>query len=77
TTITEKMLLFGNSIKTAGTVKANKSCIHATSYWMEMEKQRGISITNSVMQLPYNGRIINLLDTPGQEDFSEDTYRTL
>ncbi|AJI72417.1 peptide chain release factor 3 [Francisella tularensis subsp. novicida GA99-3548] len=77
TTITEKMLLFGNAIKTAGTVKAKKSGIHATSDWMEMEKQRGISITTSVMQFPYNGRIINLLDTPGHEDFSEDTYRTL
>ena len=77
TTITEKMLLFGNAIKTAGTVKGKKSGIHATSDWMEMEKQRGISITTSVMQFPYNDKIVNLLDTPGHEDFSEDTYRTL
>ncbi len=77
TTITEKLLLFGNAIKTAGTVKAKKSGIHATSDWMEMEKQRGISITTSVMQFPYGDQIINLLDTPGHEDFSEDTYRTL
>ena len=77
TTITEKMLLFGNAIKTAGTVKAKKSGVHATSDWMEMEKQRGISITTSVMQFPYNDRVVNLLDTPGHEDFSEDTYRTL
>ncbi|AHB98925.1 peptide chain release factor 3 [Francisella orientalis] len=77
TTITEKMLLFGNAIKTAGTVKAKKSGVHATSDWMEMEKERGISITTSVMQFPYNNKIVNLLDTPGHEDFSEDTYRTL
>ena len=77
TTITEKMLLFGKAIQKAGTVKAKKSGIHATSDWMEMEKQRGISITTSVMQFPYNDRIVNLLDTPGHEDFSEDTYRTL
>ena len=61
----------------AGTVKAKKSDRYATSDWMEMEKQRGISVTTSVMQFPYDGRIVNLLDTPGHEDFSEDTYRTL
>ncbi|MBK2124518.1 peptide chain release factor 3 [Fangia hongkongensis] len=77
TTITEKMLLFGNLIQLAGTVKGKKSGRHATSDWMEMEKQRGISITTSVMQFPYGGNVINLLDTPGHEDFSEDTYRTL
>ncbi len=77
TTITEKLLLFGNAIQIAGTVKGKKSGRHATSDWMEMEKQRGISITTSVMQFPYNDRTINLLDTPGHEDFSEDTYRTL
>ena len=77
TTITEKLLLYGKAITLAGTVKARKSDRHATSDWMEMEKQRGISVTTSVMQFPYRGRIVNLLDTPGHEDFSEDTYRTL
>lgn len=77
TTITEKLLLFGRAIQLAGTVKAKKSDRYATSDWMELEKQRGISITTSVMQFPYKGRVINLLDTPGHEDFSEDTYRTL
>lgn len=77
TTITEKLLLFGKAIQLAGTVKARKSNRYATSDWMEMEKQRGISVTTSVMQFPYAGRIVNLLDTPGHEDFSEDTYRTL
>ncbi len=77
TTITEKLLLFGKAIQIAGTVKGKKSGRHATSDWMEMEKQRGISVTTSVMQFPYNGRTVNLLDTPGHEDFSEDTYRTL
>lgn len=77
TTITEKLLLFGNAIQVAGTVKGRKSGKHATSDWMEMEKQRGISITTSVMQFPYKDRMVNLLDTPGHEDFSEDTYRTL
>ena len=77
TTLTEKLLLFGNAIKLAGTVKARKSSRHATSDWMAMEKERGISVTTSVMQFPYAGRIVNLLDTPGHEDFSEDTYRTL
>lgn len=77
TTITEKLLLFGNLIQKAGTVKGKKSDRHATSDWMSMEKERGISVTSSVMQFPHNGRIVNLLDTPGHEDFSEDTYRTL
>lgn len=77
TTITEKLLLMGKAIEVAGTVKSRKSDRHATSDWMEMEKQRGISITTSVMQFPYRQHMINLLDTPGHEDFSEDTYRTL
>ncbi len=77
TTITEKLLLFGGAIQLAGTVKARKSSRHATSDWMAMEQERGISVTTSVMQFPYAGRVVNLLDTPGHEDFSEDTYRTL
>ena len=77
TTITEKLLLLGNLIQVAGTVKGRKSDRHATSDWMAMEKERGISVTSSVMQFPYNGCMVNLLDTPGHEDFSEDTYRTL
>ena len=77
TTVTEKLLLFGNAIKLAGTVKARKSRRHAASDWMAMEKERGISVTTSVMQFDYDDRVVNLLDTPGHEDFSEDTYRTL
>ncbi|MFQ5470576.1 MAG: peptide chain release factor 3 [Gammaproteobacteria bacterium] len=77
TTLTEKLLLFGGAIQLAGTVKGRKAAKHATSDWMELEKQRGISVTTSVMQFPYRESIINLLDTPGHEDFSEDTYRTL
>jgi len=77
TTLTEKLLLFGGAIKMAGTVKAKKAARHATSDWMKMEKERGISVTSSVMQFNYSGYIINLLDTPGHADFSEDTYRTL
>lgn len=77
TTLTEKLLLFGGAIQLAGTVKSRKSSRHATSDWMELEKQRGISVTTSVMQFPYRDYVINLLDTPGHEDFSEDTYRTL
>jgi len=77
TTLTEKLLLFGGAIQLAGTVKGRKAARHATSDWMEMEKERGISVTSSVMQFSYKGRIVNLLDTPGHEDFSEDTYRTL
>jgi peptide chain release factor 3 len=77
TTITEKILLFGGLIQMAGTVKAKKSNRHVTSDWMAMERERGISVTTSVMQFPYGGCTVNLLDTPGHEDFSEDTYRTL
>lgn len=77
TTITEKVLLFGRAIQQAGTVKGKKSGQHAKSDWMDMEKERGISITTSVMQFPYADKLVNLLDTPGHEDFSEDTYRTL
>src|SRR5579872_1597610 len=77
TTLTEKLLLFGGAIQMAGTVKGRKASRHATSDWMELEKQRGISVTTSVMQFPYKNVIMNLLDTPGHADFSEDTYRTL
>ena len=77
TTLTEKLLLFGGAIQLAGTVKGRKAARHATSDWMAMEQERGISVTSSVMQFPYKGRMVNLLDTPGHEDFSEDTYRTL
>ncbi|GGY97308.1 MULTISPECIES: peptide chain release factor 3 [Shewanella] len=77
TTITEKVLLHGHLIQQAGTVKGRGSGQHAKSDWMEMEKERGISVTTSVMQFPYNDCLVNLLDTPGHEDFSEDTYRTL
>ena len=77
TTLTEKLLLFGGAIQMAGTVKARKSARHATSDWMEVEKQRGISVTSSVMQFDYDEHTINLLDTPGHQDFSEDTYRVL
>lgn len=77
TTITEKVLLYGNALQIAGTVKGKKSGQHAKSDWMEMEKERGISVTTSVMQFPYRDHLVNLLDTPGHADFSEDTYRTL
>ena len=77
TTLTEKLLLFGGAIQLAGTVKGRKAARHATSDWMRLEQQRGISVTSSVMQFPYADCIVNLLDTPGHEDFSEDTYRTL
>jgi peptide chain release factor 3 len=77
TTLTEKLLLFGGAIQLAGSVKGRKASRHATSDWMALEQQRGISVTSSVMQFPYDGRMVNLLDTPGHEDFSEDTYRTL
>ena len=77
TTLTEKLLLFGGAIQLAGTVKGRKAARHATSDWMALEKERGISVTSSVMQFPYGDAILNLLDTPGHEDFSEDTYRTL
>ena len=77
TTLTEKFLLYGGAIQTAGSVKGKASDRHAVSDWMEMEKKRGISITSSVMQFEYEGYCINILDTPGHQDFSEDTYRTL
>jgi peptide chain release factor 3 len=77
TTLTEKLLLFGGAIQLAGTVKGRKAARHATSDWMTLEQQRGISVTSSVMQFPYRDCVVNLLDTPGHEDFSEDTYRTL
>ncbi len=77
TTVTEKLLLFGGAINLAGSVKGRKASRHATSDWMELEKQRGISVTTSVMQFVYKNRVVNLLDTPGHADFSEDTYRTL
>jgi peptide chain release factor 3 len=77
TTLTEKLLLFGGAIQMAGTVKARKSGRHATSDWLEIEKQRGISVASSVMQFTYDDSVINLLDTPGHQDFSEDTYRVL
>ncbi|QNH16108.1 peptide chain release factor 3 [Xanthomonas sp. SS] len=77
TTLTEKLLLFGGAIQMAGSVKGRKAARHATSDWMALEKERGISVTSSVMQFPYEGKIINLLDTPGHADFGEDTYRVL
>ncbi len=77
TTITEKFLLYGGAIREAGSVRARKANKHATSDWMEIEKQRGISVTSSVMQFEYDGFCVNILDTPGHQDFSEDTYRTL
>ncbi len=77
TTLTEKFLLFGGAIQMAGTVKGRKAQRHARADWMQLEQERGISVTSSVMQFLYDGRLINLLDTPGHEDFSEDTYRTL
>lgn len=77
TTLTEKLLLYGGAIRLAGSVKARKASKHATSDWMEIEKQRGISVTSSVLQFHYDNYCINILDTPGHEDFSEDTYRTL
>jgi len=77
TTLTEKLLLFSGAIQIAGSVKARKASRHATSDWMEIEKQRGISVASSVMQMQYRDHVINLLDTPGHKDFSEDTYRVL
>ena len=77
TTLTEKLLLFGGAIQMAGSVKGRKAARHATSDWMALEQERGISVTSSVMQFPYEGRIVNLLDTPGHADFGEDTYRVL
>ena len=77
TTLTEKLLLYGGAIRQAGSVKARKAERHATSDWMDIEKQRGISVTSSAMQFEYDGFRINILDTPGHQDFSEDTYRVL
>ena len=77
TTMTEKLLLYGGELREAGSVKARKAAKHAVSDWMEIEKQRGISVTSSVLQFEYKGKFINILDTPGHQDFSEDTYRTL
>src|SRR4051812_12307356 len=77
TTLTEKLLLYGGAIHLAGSVKARRARRHATSDWMELEKERGISVTSSVLQFGYRGHAVNLLDTPGHQDFSEDTYRTL
>ena len=77
TTLTEKLLLYAGAIQIAGSVKARKASRHATSDWMEIEKQRGISVASSVMQMEYRDCVINLLDTPGHQDFSEDTYRVL
>ncbi len=77
TTLTEKLLLYGGAIQQAGSVKGKQSARHAVSDWMEIEKQRGISVTSSVLQFEYAGRCVNILDTPGHQDFSEDTYRTL
>ena len=77
TTLTEKLLLYGGAIQTAGSVKGKQSAKHAVSDWMDIEKQRGISVTSSVLQFNYQGKCINILDTPGHQDFSEDTYRTL
>ena len=77
TSLTEKLLLFGGQIQVAGAVKSNKIKKTATSDWMEIEKQRGISVTTSVMEFDYRDYKINILDTPGHQDFAEDTYRTL
>ena len=77
TTLTEKLLLYGNAIHLAGSVRARRNQRSATSDWMKMEQERGISITSTVLQFPYKGHVVNLLDTPGHQDFSEDTYRTL
>ncbi|MBQ9412121.1 MAG: peptide chain release factor 3, partial [Oscillospiraceae bacterium] len=77
TTLTEKLLLYGGAIQSAGSVKGKQSDRHAVSDWMEIERQRGISVTSSVLQFNYGGKVINILDTPGHQDFSEDTYRTL
>ena len=77
TTLTEKFLLYGGAINLAGSVKGKATSRHAVSDWMEIEKERGISVTSSVLQFNYGGYCINILDTPGHQDFSEDTYRTL
>ena len=77
TTLTEKLLLYGGAVQTAGSVKGKSSSRHAVSDWMDIEKQRGISVTSSVLQFEFEGCCVNILDTPGHQDFSEDTYRTL
>src|SRR5215207_8200893 len=77
TTLTEKLLLYGGAIHLAGSVKARRATRHATSDWMQLEQERGISVTSSVLQFEFEGYQLNLLDTPSHEDFSEDTYRTL
>ena len=77
TTLTEKFLLYGGAINQAGSVKGKATAKHAVSDWMDIEKERGISVTSSVLQFEYGGCCINILDTPGHQDFSEDTYRTL
>src|SRR5512147_1320175 len=77
TTLTEKLLLYGGAVREAGAVRAQKSARYATSDWLEIEKQRGISVSSSVLQFDHRGARVNLLDTPGHKDFSEDTYRTL
>ena len=77
TTLTEKLLLYGGAVELAGAVRTRKNQRHARSDWMQMEQERGISITSTVLQFEYQGHIFNLLDTPGHQDFSEDTYRTL
>ena len=77
TTLTEKLLLYGGAVQLAGSVSARKSQRHAASDWMDIERERGISITSTVLAFPYKGLQLNLLDTPGHQDFSEDTYRTL
>src|ERR671918_1047650 len=77
TTLTEKLLLYGGAVHLAGSVKARRAQRHATSDWLAMERERGISVTTSVLQFPFDGLCLNLLDTPGHQDFSEDTLRTL
>ena len=77
TTLTEKFLLYGGAINTAGSVKGKANSKYAVSDWMDIEKERGISVTSSALQFDYEGYCINILDTPGHQDFSEDTYRTL
>src|SRR3954466_2637800 len=77
TTLTEKLLLYGGAVQLAGSVTARRSQRHAASDWMELERERGISISSTVLSFQYGGRQLNLLDTPGHQDFSEDTYRTL
>src|SRR5690625_2387612 len=76
-TLTEKLLLFGGAIRAAGSVNGKQTSKHATSDWMEIEQKRGISVTSSVLEFEYDGYHVNILDTPGHQDFSEDTYRTL